>query len=407
MKKVMLFLVVLGLVVGLAQAQTPQVRLVWEKNYRGEVGHFALDVVNNRPVAVIGYAGSARMIDEAGREITLPNMQGFAQVHLSPKGRYAIGRKREPGKSGIRALGRNGWVGSFHQDDDPYLNPASFLITEDGERMAAVKGGRQGSGDNIWSAPDDTVFLFNRSGSIVASIAAPYLRSMVFSEKDHRLYLVQQPFVVQGKDRGRAAAYQESVLKCYDQNGRLLWREGSPVRPWESSHTGYLAVDSLGRLCHVVWSDHQAGYAVAFYDLIGRREAEVRLPSPSDSSLSDYDYRSRGNMLHVSLDGKRAVFSANASIYMTGRDSAKVLWEYHESGGIGAPVLFEDGMSVVEVAEGGPYRRGKSHICLLDTTGRKVWLSKEGFTSTDLKSCGKWFLTRLDSSTFRLFEISK
>lgn len=415
MKKAMVVLVLLGLGAGLAQAQTAQVKLLWEKKFPDWPGHFALDVVNGKPVAIIGYAGSARMIDESGKETIIPNMQGYSQVHLSAHGRSGIGRWHatpEPkgfAQSGITALGRDGRKGGFYRDEDPYLNPGSILITDDGERIAVVKGGREGSGDNIWNAPDDTIFLFNRAGGIVAKIAAPYLRSMVLSEKDHRLFFVQQPFEIQGKYRDAKIVNHETVLKCCDQNGRELWREVSPVKyPWPG-HTGDLAVDSLGRLCHIVWSERHKGYVVAFYNLTGVREKEVKLPPPLDKTPTEYDYRSRTPSLVVSPDGERAVLTGGQYVYSIDRDSARILCRFHRPASmIWSPVMLDDNITAVAVWEyDGTERRDVGHIYVLDASGKRVWRSEEAFTTTYLRGFRKWFLALHGGKTFRLFEIVK
>jgi len=95
MKKVALVLILASLMVGLAQAQTPQVRLVWEKTFPSTLV-LAMDAADtiNGPSFLGGQGNTHVVMDRNGNVATIPiprdPIYPFLEIHLSPKGRYVL-----------------------------------------------------------------------------------------------------------------------------------------------------------------------------------------------------------------------------------------------------------------------------------------------------------------------------
>jgi hypothetical protein len=139
MKKVVLFLILVGLLAGLAQAQTPKVKLMWERKFSGDVLGYFYDEALGEPRITLDVAKAGRLVfDSMGNE------------------------KRLPAPTEIPTSVDSGWV---------------TVVSSDGERIIGVKGAyRMLEADGeIGGGKDARIFICDRNRKLIARVPIPYL----------------------------------------------------------------------------------------------------------------------------------------------------------------------------------------------------------------------------------------
>jgi len=254
MKKVIVLLMLVGLVAGIAQAQTPQVRLVWEKTFTEGIRSFTLGEIDSLAppeVTVVGsFKGRADQrilrIDTAGTMREVLTKRYNDPVILSHNGKY---------------IGVNRWV-----YDPEYRNlPLPYVITPSGGRIGLQ--GECGSCEIAAISNDGQVILVAKglgypveAGQISTkreTLVFYDARGQVINEVLASEYLA---FDEHGEDRGKRLspnggylALRQWVSKnpakfslgLYDGRGRKLWETDEDVGAqagFEVSEEGTVAV---------------------------------------------------------------------------------------------------------------------------------------------------------------------
>ena len=268
MKKIVLFLVLVSMVTGLAQAQTAQVRKLWEKKFPGAVlGHF-YDEALGEPRITLDVEKAGRLVfDSIGNE------------------------KRLPAPTEIPTSVDSGWV---------------TVVSSDGERIIGVKGAYRTleADGEIGGGRDARIFICDRSRKLIARVPIPYLSLVRVSAL--RIYAV-----VQNDETG------ESQLIAFDRDGRELWRKREAV-----NYTVNIACADDGTLFSVEAHGTPSAktWWARFYDKDGKVVNEVELNGETECWYKK---------AVISQDGKEAVYLWHASnrdkLYFIHRDVPGVI----------------------------------------------------------------------------------
>jgi len=363
MKRGMIVLALIGVFVGLAQAQTTQVRKVFSHKIDNWVVHLSLDTLAGKPMVMAdlwyGYHGATSKLvvfDSAGERLNVPGGgSGFPEWarRTSRSGRYFA--SLQPGGTMKRMDKRGNLLPSFSRSINQVL-----LVSDDGSRWLAitrhpaVHGGRDAPRmANVEDDPSDTLLLFNGQGSVLAVIPAPGLSLAEFSPKDNWLFL-----------RYKHVTGRKNPLACYDSNGNRMW-----YKEVNFSYPMFKA-DSLNNLCVLEWRDSKT-VGLAFYFPNGQEQAFVPLVEKPNT----IQFSACG--LELTKDGKYAVFNADKrGLFYVQKVPPQILWTwkrepYPYGHLIKGFALSETGEYVVADVNDVNQRWG--HLYLFNNKGEVVW----------------------------------
>jgi len=402
MKKVVLFLVLVGMAAGLAQAQGVQVRKVFEHKVDNYVTSLSVDTLHGKPIVTadmaysykIGGVGSRiAVFDSTGEILTLPGggsgFPGWAR-RVSKNGRYFASRQA----GGVwKTMDTKGKVLlSFSQSVTQVLQ-----VSEDGTRWLAVRRHPRVSGGrdaprvaNVEDDATDTLVLFNGKGQVLAAIPAPGVELAEFSPKDNWLFL-----------RYKNISGKGYPLACYDQNGKRRWyKEDNVSLP-------LFRADSLNNLC--VLEMRGESYGLAFYSSSGKEEAFVQLVGPPDR------IQFAACELELTWDGKYAVFNGDRlGLFYVQKSPSKILWKWKQDLAPGAQQLIS-GMAVSAngeyiVADVRDISHREGHFYLFNREGKITWKNPDVQKSLPFLSfCfNRYFVAftgNVDDHAVTLFEV--
>jgi len=402
MKKVLLFLVVAGLAVGLAQAQTPQVRKLWQIQPVGneEVVGCSVDTANGGrdPWVIALVGGKLRAFDRQGGERVAISVPQPGKVWWSRDikffGTFPNGELRDRSGNGIGST-------------PPY--PGYVEIADDGNAFV-IRGWprvptprRPPDSTQTWSDvasrtfSNDTLMFFDKSGHMKRLIPAPYdgLFGQHYAYPKNRFSKDGSRFVV--------LLGNGSTLCSYDRVGNLIWRDSLQTGCWT------YAISKDGSVFAVFSKRKAPGYRGMhgntlwgrFYDKNGRVESEVQL-----GIVDTLRYRSWSNQSDISADGNHALFNAGGFMVKVTKNPPKVDWrieakeDYHASFGNG---LFTFNGDYV-VAQLGVENKGKE-VVVLDSQGRIIFEDLNAPYWNIRTSGGGNFFVSYGSNAVALYEI--
>jgi hypothetical protein len=225
MKKALLVLVLMGLVIGLARAQTPQVREIWSVNFPERVHAFAMrEAVEQRiPSAIVVTLTGTYKVDSLGnvKELFSLGRAGYSTFPiLSRNGRFIAFNllENEGTKKTARVidLDQNGKL--LFQKSDITIK----AINNEGTLFIGEKGTVFGLS---WRTAKETLLVIDRSGQIKREIPTPWSTACLLSPDGSQ-------FVVSSHDPRPG---NPSPLIALDSSGKELWRNASVfhvVNPW-------------------------------------------------------------------------------------------------------------------------------------------------------------------------------
>jgi len=311
--KAMLVLVLVGLLAGLAQAQTVQVKKLWEIKPEGteEVIACVVDTVNGGkdPWVVALVAGTLRAYDRQGVEREKIQLPKSGKLWWSKNLRY-FGTF----PNGV-LLDRNGK--SICRTPS---YPGIVEIANDGQAFTIVTQpkGPGGPEPYFYNRSGDTIRFFDRKGQFIKMIPVPFRWYSEFSGDGSR-------FVV------NICNNKGSFLQTYDRRGNLIWkadfpREGSLAfgTSYMISHTGsvFIKYARLKDPGYKWW--HGNTLWGRFYDPQGKIESELQY------GVADTVHCEKGlpSNIAISADGEYALVGDEGYLLKIAKSPPKIEWRY-------------------------------------------------------------------------------
>lgn len=359
MKKVVMSMVLMGLVSALAPAQTPQVRLLWEKNMPAT--NVGIDTLDGQPVFVVDGPERVVVLGPQGEEVRSFSAKGFP---TSPE----FKRMSQNGKFVASSKGQEFWERRGNSLPTLRGNLKDVLligVSNDGERRLGLKvpglSVPNEVGIDAENVMGDTLIFFDRDGNAVARVPAPGLELAKFSPKGDVLFVRHKHY-----NPGQLIAENRFPLVAYDHNGRVLWRED------KKRHMFVFDADTLNNLCNLEW-DQTAGWSLAFYGIDGREQKRISILS-AEARFNVY-----GSEVVVSDDGRYALLNAyTQGLFFVDKQAGQVVWHYTLRGDrdkVWNIALSGDGQYALASILDKPGAPNWGHAYLFDRSGRVIWQS--------------------------------
>ena len=354
--KVVLFLVLMGLFAGLTQAQTPQVKLLWEKQFDSPVAGYSILEIQNKLVVPVVTEKGVYICDAIGNAKELFRSKNFWKVISSGDGR-SVDISSPENRFRFDIISQR--VTAVPKDVN------TKWVSLDGSRRIGVHThpptpGYLGAFGTLREFPDnhemfsdttDTLFLRNNANKIIMSKKIPRLSDICFSATDNGFYTVNAD-----------PSYEFYHLTAYDLDGRERWQVSRKIAVIARPH----AMEE-GGLVSLEGKEGRDGWFCIFYNNQGVVVSEVDLGF--DVNLWACEFTS-------STDGKRILLYNGSSVALIQRDPPRVLWLKSGPGG-GKPGMYtygylsSDGQytAVNQIGES----KAKTRTILYNSIGQEVW----------------------------------
>lgn len=356
MRKALVFLGLACLAAGLAQAQTPQVKLMWEQKVdstiRYKFGYIKFDEKLGEPRLTVSFLWTPPIaFDSLGRVGRLPPLR-LATPKVD-----------------------SGWVA--------YVSP-------DSNRMVAVRGA---SGSD-WFLNDlltingqyyTRLIFYDRRGRVVGWKDAPSLSAIKMSPYQDRVYAVIGP------NKYTPGEYRSNtILLCLDRDGKELWRKSESPQ-----YMNHMDCAEDGTLFIVEYASHSSNDLWGrFYDKDGRIVGQVL--------LKDVQFASGHTV--VAREGQYAAlhFINPHVFYFLSRASSQPLWKLS---GYEISKEFDvspDGRYVAITAA----KEGASMALIFNRKGEIVWREPGGWFGPQFFKRNFFLISAFERKSFRLYRIT-
>jgi len=327
MKKALLFIMMIGLIAGLVQAQVPKMELMWEKQVDSTIGYYngyiKYDEKLGEPRITVSFVWTKPIAFD-----TLGRSDRFATLDL------------------VRPKVDSGWA---------------VWVTPDEKRVIAIFGA---SGEDWFlndrytfhGTEDTKLFFYDRQGRTVRKVATPYLSVLKMSLYQSRVYAVTGGMSSKG-------GILVNTLLCLDRDGRELWRKSEPY------HDNIIDCGEDGSLfcMEYVGTKAKGDWSAKFYDKDGNLVNQVRFEN----------VESAGSHAVMSKDGQYVALKFNDKLQLLSRSSPNPLWQTGSYNMWKDFDISSDG-KYVAISVRGPSTGSigqliKTKVVLLNQSGQEIW----------------------------------